>query len=69
MRLLLEYPGKDRVNLEIHTGGRRVIMELPVVSTGYCAELKERLETEELLGNNAVLLWEGDGPGVDEVPF
>ena len=69
VRLLLEYPGKDRVNLEIHTGGRRVIMELPVVSTGYCAELKERLETEELLGNNAVLLWEGDGPGVDEVPF
>ena len=25
--LLLEYPGKDRVNLEIYTGGRRVILD------------------------------------------
>ncbi len=65
--LLLEYPGKDRVNLEIHTGGRRVVMDLPVVSTGYCEELRGRLE--ELLGANSVLLQGADGPGVDDVPF
>ena len=68
IRLLLEYPGKDRVNLEIHTGGRRVVLELPVVSTGYCQELKDRLESE-LLAANSVLLWESDGPAPDEVPF
>ena len=68
IRLLLEYPGKDRVNLEIHTGGRRVVLELPVVSTGYCQELKDRLESE-LLAANSVLLWESDGPSLDEVPF
>ena len=68
IRLLLEYPGKDRVNLEIHTGGRRVVMELPVVSTGYCEELKQRLEAD-LLAANSVLLWETDGPDPDEVPF
>ena len=65
--MLLEYPGKDRVNLEIHTGGRRVVMELPVVSTGYCEELRGRLE--ELLGDNSVLLQSSDGPELEDVPF
>ena len=65
--LLLEYPGKDRVNLEIHTGGRRVVMDLPVVSTGYCEDLRLRLEG--LLGSNSVLLHGSDGPDVDDVPF
>ena len=65
--LLLEYPGKDRVNLEIYTGGRRVVMELPVVSTGYCEELRTRLE--ELLGANSVLLQTVDGPETADVPF
>ncbi len=50
--VLLEYPGKDRVNLRIHTGGRNVIMELPVVTTGCCESLKGRLEA--LLGPQAV---------------
>ena len=67
IRMLLEYPGKDRVNLEIHTGGRRVVMELPVVSTGYCEELRGRLE--ELLGANSVLLQSSDGPELEDVPF
>ncbi len=67
IRLLLEYPGKDRVNLEIHTGGRRVVLELPVVSTGYCAELKGRLE--ELLGADSVLLQSSEGPEVADVAF
>ena len=65
--MLLEYPGKDRVNLEIYTEGRRVVMDLPVVSTGYCDEMHQRLES--LLGANSVLLQGADGPDVDDVPF
>ena len=65
--LLLEYPGKDRVNLEIYTGGRRVVLDLPVVSTGYCEDLKGRLE--QMLGSNSVLLQGSDGPDVEDVPF
>ena len=52
IQILLEYPGKDRVNLQIQTGGKRVLMELPVVSTGYSEELKVRLE--RLLGFETV---------------
>jgi hypothetical protein len=52
IQILLEYPGKDRVNLRIHTGGRRILMELPVVSTGYSEALRGRLE--ELLGLDTV---------------
>ena len=58
--VLLEYPGKDRVNLAIRTGGRRVVMELPVVSTGYCTGLQERLEA--MLGPNSVALANDPGP-------
>ena len=50
--VILEYPGRDKVNLEIRTAGKRVIMELPVVSTGYCDPLRERLE--DLLGPDTV---------------
>ena len=60
VRVLLEYPGKDRVNLNISTGGRRVLMELPVVSTSYCDGLRHRLEA--LLGPEAVALRDGNGP-------
>ena len=52
IQVLLEYPGKDRVHLEIYTGGRRVLMELPVVSTEYCSDLDQRLQ--ELIGPNTV---------------
>ena len=52
IQVLLEYPGKDRVNLQVQTGGKRVLMELPVVSTGYSEELKVRLE--RLLGSETV---------------
>jgi DNA polymerase-3 subunit alpha len=75
VRLMLEYPGRDRVNLEIRTGGRRVVMELPVVSTGYCEELQQRLV--ELLGPDAVQLSSAQevqtradaGPEPEDVPF
>ncbi len=50
--VLLEFPGKDQVNLEIRTAGRKVLMHLPVVSTGYCPDLKDRLEA--LLGSGMV---------------
>ena len=50
--LILEYPGRDRVNLDIKTAGRRVVMDFPVVSTGYCDEMRQRLE--ELLGPDSV---------------
>jgi hypothetical protein len=50
--VLLEYPGRDRVNLDIRTGERLVRMDLPVVSTGYCEALHRRLE--ELLGLDTV---------------
>jgi DNA polymerase-3 subunit alpha len=55
IQVLLEYPGKDRVHLEIYTNNRRVLMELPVVSAGYCPELAERLQ-DELLGPDSVSL-------------
>ncbi len=54
IQVLLEYPGKDRVHLEIYTAGKRVLMELPVVSAGYCPELAERLQL--LLGPDTVSL-------------
>ena len=50
--VILEYPGRDKVNLDIRTPGRRVVMELPVVSTGFCDPLRERLEV--LLGPDTV---------------
>ena len=52
--ILLEYPGKDRVNMAIRAAGRTVLMDLPVVSTGFCPELRTRLEG--LLGAEAVAL-------------
>jgi hypothetical protein len=52
MRTLLEYSGTARVRLEISTGGRRVLMDLPMITTLYCPELHERLE--ELLGPGSV---------------
>ncbi|PKB73481.1 MAG: DNA polymerase III subunit alpha [SAR202 cluster bacterium Io17-Chloro-G7] len=57
--VILDYPGKDRVNLNIYTGGRRVVMELPVVSTGYCQDLQVRLES--LLGPGTVSLEDKHG--------
>ena len=50
--VILEYPGRDKVNLDIRTAGKRVLMQLPVVSTGYCDLLRERLE--DLLGPDTV---------------
>ncbi len=61
--VLLEFPGRDRVNLEIRTGERVVRMDLPVVSTGYCEELHSRLE--ELLGTDTVAVHQELGLGLE----
>ena len=61
--VLLEYPGRDRVNLDIRTSERLVRMDLPVVSTGYCEGLHFRLE--ELLGPDTVAVHQELGLGID----
>ena len=61
--VLLEYPGRDRVNLDIRTGERLVRMDLPVVSTGYCEALHGRLE--ELLGLDTVAVHQELGFGLE----
>ena len=53
---ILEYPGDDGVHVEITTGGRPVLLELPKITTGYCPELHQRLEL--LLGAGSVRLGE-----------
>ena len=50
--VMLEYPGRDRVNLEIRTSGLRVLLDMPVVSTGYCDDLRERVE--DILGPDTI---------------
>ena len=66
VQVLLEYPGKDRVNLRIQTGGKQVVMELPVISTGYTDEMKSRLEI--LLGLNSVELQSPQLVSEDSIP-
>jgi len=61
LRTCLEYPGSDRVNLEIWTGGRRVLLDVPIVATEYCPELHLRLE--ELVGLGKLALSEGSQNG------
>jgi hypothetical protein len=62
--VLLEYPGRDRVNLDIRTGERLVRMDLPVVSTGYCEALHGRLE--EILGPDTVAVHQELGLGMEQ---
>ena len=54
IRALLEYPGTDRVHVEISTAGKRVLMDLPIVTTRYCPELRQSLK--ELLGVDSLRL-------------
>ena len=51
IRVMLEYTGEDKVYLELYLKeGKRVLMEIPTVSTGACEELQRRLR--ELLGED-----------------
>ena len=43
LQLLLEFPGTDRVHLEITSSGKRVRLEMPLVTTRFCPELEEHL--------------------------
>ncbi len=43
MRLLLEFPGQDSVQIEIASNGLRTRLEMPLVTTAFCPELEERL--------------------------
>jgi hypothetical protein len=55
------------VNLNIKTGGKRVLMDLAVVSTGYCETLHERLEA--LLGPDSVGVHQEMPLGIEPVSF
>ena len=51
IRVMLEYTGDDKVYLELYLKeGKRVLMEIPTVSTGSCDELQHRLR--EILGED-----------------
>jgi DNA polymerase-3 subunit alpha len=52
VRTILEFPGDDRVHLEVRTNGKRVRMELPRITTGHCPELQQRLEG--MLGEGSI---------------
>ncbi len=56
LKTLLEYKGQDRVNLEILTNGKKVRLDVPIVSTRYCTELHQKIEA--LLGPNRLFLEE-----------
>ena len=44
IRVMLEYTGEDKVYLELNLkDGRKVLMEIPTVSTGVCDELQQRV--------------------------
>ena len=41
--LAREYPGQDRVLLEVEEGQRKVRLEMPELTIGYCSELHQRM--------------------------
>ena len=54
LQLLLEYPGTDRVHLDITAEGKRVRLDMPLITTAFCPELDERLAS--LIGPGRVLV-------------
>ena len=48
LQTLLDYPGTDNVDLLITSEGRNWRLQMPIITTGYCADLNARLR--ELLG-------------------
>jgi len=57
VRLILNHPGPDRVLLEVQSGGRRVRMEFPTLTTACTEDLRRELEA--LLGAGSVEVLEG----------
>ena len=54
LQLLLEYPGTDRVHLDITANGKRVRLDMPLITTAFCPELDERLAS--LIGPGRALV-------------
>ena len=54
LQFLLEYPGTDRVLVEITSQGGRVRLEMPLITTRFCPELEGRLN--DLIGSGRALL-------------
>ena len=54
LQFLLEYPGTDRVLVEITSQGERVRLEMPLITTRFCPELEGRLNA--LIGSGRALL-------------
>ncbi len=53
IRVMLEYTGEDKVYLELNLKeGRKVLMEIPTVSTAVCDELQQRVQ-DVLLQNES----------------
>ena len=59
LQTLLDYPGTDAVDLLITSEGRNWRLEMPIITTGFCAALESRLQ--ELLGRQDVVAMVG-GP-------
>jgi DNA polymerase-3 subunit alpha len=53
LQLLLEFPGNDGVDLVILSQGKRWRLEMPIITTGYCPELRQLL-IEKLGSQDAV---------------
>ena len=53
IRVMLEYTGEDKVYLELNLKeGRKVLMEIPTVSTAACSELQQRVQDLLLQGES-----------------
>lgn len=52
VNVLRSYPGKDKFGLMIFENGKRVDLEFPNDTTGYCSELMQRLK--EMVGEDNV---------------
>jgi DNA polymerase-3 subunit alpha len=52
LRAILEFPGQDRVYLDISTNGTSVKLEMEQITTGFCDDLQTQLQ--DLLGGNSV---------------
>ena len=59
LAVLLEYPGNDRVDLIIQSQGMRYRVEMPIIATCYCDELRERIRSRVGTEDSLILL----GPG------
>ncbi|MFQ5875632.1 MAG: hypothetical protein ACE5JL_17790, partial [Dehalococcoidia bacterium] len=52
--LVRQYPGRDRLLLEIEEREQKVKLEMPGLGVGYCLELQERMAS--LLGEEGMVV-------------